>query len=661
MRSLGSILVSRFKDTDFPAFDPERPLRKSEIEVSLAQAKILIGNEEYIRARDALEKVLVRDPYNEKATKLLQVVYDKLYQAGKLRRVNEEREIIAENRWNWNQAVFPAPAIKPAQGAVAVEKSELADKLSEIIIDQVDFEEATISSVVSLLIQRSKELDPSPNKTGVNIILRLTPDQVTNAPRITMSLDGIPLGEVIRYICQACDLKYRIEERAVIISSEITDIMETRFFKVRATMISSIDPAAITQTENEGFSTKAEGGGTALDLKTTFSTKDKNAATAKIPLSSQALKDYFSQRGVDFTDPNTAVAYDRRGGKLVVKNTPENLRRLESLLRDLDIETPLVLIEAKFIELTQADTEEMGFEWMLNKTTNGQPEGNWTTWSSGGVIPTVSGKNGVPVPASTPSNSMMDTFLNDKIINNLQRTGTNGLPVPIPGFGKDKLYLDVVVHAMDQSGKAEILSAPKVIATSGQPALMRMVRQEYFPESWNEPVVTIGDNLVQITPAYPELGEGTDLGITLEVTATVSPNNYTISLNLHPQIREMINWQDYPYTIIITNTSTGVATTQQVTQNLKMPIFSLRDVVTNVKVYDGETLILGGMIRDNIAKSDDRLSGIGDVPLVGRLFRSQNELSVKQNLLIFVTARLVNPDGIPVRMGETRGLPDFRR
>jgi general secretion pathway protein D len=646
------------KDTDFPAFDPERPVRQSEIEVSLAQAKVLIGNQEYIRARDALEKVLVRDPYNEKATRILQVVYDKLYQAGKQRRINEEREIIAENRWNWNQAVLPTPAIKPAQGnAVAVEKSELADKLSEIIIDQIDFEEATISSVISLLIQRSKELDPSPNKTGVNILLRLTPEQVVNTPRITMSLDGIPLGEVIRYICQTCGLKYRIEERAVIISSEITDIMETRFFKVRAAMINNIAPSAVTEDKEGGFATGA-GGGTTLDLAATLSDKGTGtAATAKVPLSSQALKDYFSQRGVSFTDPNTAIAYDRRGGKLVVKNTPENLRRLEALLRDLDIETPLVLIEAKFVELTQVDTEELGFEWMLNKTTNGQPAGDWTTFSSGGVIPGVTGGNGVPVPSSTPSKDMMSTFTNDKIVNNLRFPAAG-----FPGFGKSsKFFLDVVVHAMDRSGKAEILSAPKVIATSGQPALIRMVRQEYYPTSWTEPEVTVGDNLVQVTPSYPELGEGTDLGIRLEVTATVSPNNYTISLNLHPQIREQVDWTNYGYTISVTNTVIGGGPPMTIPATLKMPIFSLRDVTTNVKVYDGETLVLGGMIRDTILKVDDRLSGIGDIPLVGRLFRSQNENSEKQNLLIFVTARLVNPDGIPVRMGETRGLPDFRR
>jgi general secretion pathway protein D len=188
-----------------------------------------------------------------------------------------------------------------------------------------------------------------------------------------------------------------------------------------------------------------------------------------------------------------------------------------------------------------------------------------------------------------------------------------------------------------------------------------MVRQEFYPESWTEAVVTVGDNLVQVTPSYPEFGAGTDIGITLEVTPTVSPNNYTISLNLHPQMREQIDWADYGYTITVTNTSVGGGPPMTVPATLKMPIFAVRDVTTNVKVYDGETLILGGMIRDTIEKLDDRLSGIGDVPLVGRLFRTQNERSVKQNLLIFVTARLVSPDGIPVRMGEARGLPDFRR
>ena len=88
---------------------------------------------------------------------------------------------------------------------------------------------------------------------------------------------------------------------------------------------------------------------------------------------------------------------------------------------------------------------------------------------------------------------------------------------------------------------------------------------------------------------------------------------------------------------------------------------SRRDVITNVKVFDGETLIVGGMLRDDISGVDDRIPGLGDIPLLGRLARTTNEQSIKRNLIIFITARLVNPDGIPIRAGQTRGIFDFRR
>ena len=126
-----------------------------------------------------------------------------------------------------------------------------------------------------------------------------------------------------------------------------------------------------------------------------------------------------------------------------------------------------------------------------------------------------------------------------------------------------------------------------------------MVREEYYPTSWTEPVVTVGDNLVQVTPSYPELGEGTDLGITLEVTATVSPNNYTISLNLHPIVREQIDWANYGYTISVTNTAPGGGAPMSIPATLKMPIFSVRDVTTNVKVYDGCLLYTSPSPRDS--------------------------------------------------------------
>jgi len=95
--------------------------------------------------------------------------------------------------------------------------------------------------------------------------------------------------------------------------------------------------------------------------------------------------------------------------------------------------------------------------------------------------------------------------------------------------------------------------------------------------------------------------------------------------------------------------------------DIKMPIISRRDLDTNVKVFDGETIVLGGMLQDQTIERNDKWPILGDIPLLGRLFSSQMNKTEKINLLIFVTARLINNDGVPVREGTLRGVPEFNR
>jgi general secretion pathway protein D len=77
------------------------------------------------------------------------------------------------------------------------------------------------------------------------------------------------------------------------------------------------------------------------------------------------------------------------------------------------------------------------------------------------------------------------------------------------------------------------------------------------------------------------------------------------------------------------------------------PIFSVREVSTKVTLWDGATLVMGGLTREEVKKVEDKVPVLGDVPLLGRLFRSRGESSQKRNLLIFVTANLVSPGGSP--------------
>ena len=99
----------------------------------------------------------------------------------------------------------------------------------------------------------------------------------------------------------------------------------------------------------------------------------------------------------------------------------------------------------------------------------------------------------------------------------------------------------------------------------------------------------------------------------------------------------------------------------QTAYTIKMPEIGRRDIDTHIKVYDGESIVLGGMVSNRNIYRDDKWPIIGEIPLVGRLFSSQLAYTEQTNLLIFLTARLINNDGVPVRRGKERGIPDFYR
>ena len=123
-----------------------------------------------------------------------------------------------------------------------------------------------------------------------------------------------------------------------------------------------------------------------------------------------------------------------------------------------------------------------------------------------------------------------------------------------------------------------------------------------------------------------------------------------------PSIRTFVDWVDYSYEL--STESNG--SPYYYTNIQKMPIIEVRSVNTSVQCYDGETIVLGGIITDKTTGIDDRYPILGSLPLVGRLFQSKSKDSSKVNLLIFLTCRLINPDGSPIREREMRGLPPFR-
>jgi general secretion pathway protein D len=168
-----------------------------------------------------------------------------------------------------------------------------------------------------------------------------------------------------------------------------------------------------------------------------------------------------------------------------------------------------------------------------------------------------------------------------------------------------------------------------------------------------------------VGPSTPSNFETRNTGVTLEVEPVVGPDGVTIDLNLVPQVVEFEGFINYGSPIKTVNPAllgflgiptSLIGTAEQaitLTDNvINQPIFSTRKVTTSVSVWDGQTVVLGGLMREDVQKVEDRTPFLGDIPMVGRLFRTSVDQHIKRNLIIFVTARLVNPAGQPVNQTE---------
>lgn len=666
------------------AVDPSKADRTFDINILIGQGKVLMENRRYADARDAFEQVLVKDPYNTVAMRYLRQINREMLEAADSKRQATYAERMAEVRWKWSDPVTPiltgpSTSIGGAGVTKGAKASGIYAKLENIHIPKIEFEEATVAQVVTFLKKRSQELDPE--NEGVNIIFHqettgrggegaavapaaepapaAVPAEgaVAAEPKaadassvsnrlITLSMNNVPLGEVLRYVCLGANLKYRVENYAVVIADKNAPLenMDTRFYPVEA----GVFDAARTLEGAEMRGSSNRGGGRGEGGEVT-STTDRSTTS-----DSTKLQAFFKDFGVEFPS-GSSIAYNPRTSKLVVKNTPENLRLIEKVLQEINLSTPQVTIEAKFVEVSVSDLNALGFQWTLTNTIGDVPDAG-TVGKTGNLLSGYTGMSIVP----TDLTSLIPSKL------------SNGLRTPdmgITGAGSGQILevnsvlggasFNTIINALEQQGTADVLSCPKVTTVSGSTAILRKVQERYFPESWSEPEVTTGSTSGGSTtagtykPSIPTYGQPQDIGVILNVTPTVAADGYSISLDLKPQVRTFLRYdREFDYVQVVNGVS--------VKGTSAMPIIEARTVETKVIVWDGETVVLGGFIEEKEVGYHDKVPYLGSIPVLGQLFQSKGTKKDKYNLLIFVTPRLVNASGVPVRSNDVRGLPDFR-
>jgi general secretion pathway protein D len=149
-------------------------------------------------------------------------------------------------------------------------------------------------------------------------------------------------------------------------------------------------------------------------------------------------------------------------------------------------------------------------------------------------------------------------------------------------------------------------------------------------------VTTIAPGVSAITPQVQQV----ETGPILDVLPDVLSDGYTINLTLIPALIEFTGYQNPPSLGQFTTGGLNVVLLPTV-----LPQFSVREVTTTVNVWDGQTVVLGGLVDSTLTDEKDTVPVLGDVPIVGRLFQSISKNETKQNLMIFVTCTLIDPAG----------------
>jgi general secretion pathway protein D len=263
----------------------------------------------------------------------------------------------------------------------------------------------------------------------------------------------------------------------------------------------------------------------------------------------------------------------------------------------------------------------------------------------------------------------------DAILNNPSRTADQDNAAPgilsLTGLFTQG-QVQMIMRGLAQRKGTDIMTAPSVLARSGETATIEIIREFIYPTEYEPPELPNsvgatgglggggidgggGAGIFPVTPATPTAFETRNTGVTLEIQPTIGANNLVIDLRFAPEIVEFEGFINYG-SPITSPTSDALGNPAQVviTENrIEMPVFASRRVNTGLTIYDGHTVAVGGLMREDVQRVEDKVPVLGDLPFVGRLFQSHSENHIKSNLIIFVTAQIIDATGRPVNGAKT--------
>ncbi len=636
----------------------------------MAQGEFDLGK--FDAAKKQYEEIIRIDPHNAAARRGMERVAAEKSDYADSAKDHVRAEMLAAVDNVWEMPLAPELVIPEVLETGRLDSKldftvPLSAKIDRIIIPEFRLQEANLTDAIELLQLRAEENDTfelDRTRKGINITVNVgdldkSPGKEIFAKRFNMQVKNVSVSTILKYINGATGTVFRTDEFAVTISpvGMDTNLLVARTYRVPVDFLSNLSSGAAESNETEDIFNSDAG---------------KSGLLAK----RLGVKEALVEQGITFGE-GASASLNASTNTLRVVNTEAMLDVIEQIIDAIAQTEPVsVAVRVTMLKVEQEKLEEIGFDWMLSTFSfggdsliPGQSNLNLSggTTGSGSAITDIASPPGVIFPTNpiTAGNRSGDGAISGDSLESLIAAGTNRVTQTqnrAPGvFGVNGTVGDATIQmlmrGLDQKTGVDLMAQPSVTTRSGQAASIFIVEEFIYPTEYEPPELPGGGDGgggggggAIVTPATPTAFESRDLGVILEVLPVADANRRYVDVTLNPKMIDFDGFVNYGSPINTTEAGILGSVTTQLSENaILMPIFSMHRTDSNLIVADGSTIVIGGMLKQEIQDVEDKTPILGDIPVVGRLFQSEANSTRSVSVLFLVNVELLDPTGRPYR------------
>jgi len=305
-----------------------------------------------------------------------------------------------------------------------------------------------------------------------------------------------------------------------------------------------------------------------------------------------------------------SIQADESTNALIITAPPSTLSSLQSVVRQLDIRRAQVLVESVIAEVQANTNNELGIEWVVDSTPGGNgPIGVSNFGPIAGVAAAIDAKKLPSLP--------------------------NGLTMGIGRFNSNSINFAAILHALKGDASTNILSTPSIITLDNE-----------------EAEIVVGQEVPFVTGSFTSTGSSTTPTNPFQ---TINRKNVGITLKVTPQINEG--------NAINLSIDQSIDSLSASTLNAVDLVTTKRSFKTSILIEDGQMIVLGGLIKDDLKDTTQKVPLLGDIPVLGWLFTSKSTTKAKTNLMVFLRPTIIRDSALATRIsdGKYRFIRDLQQ